>query len=225
MRNLSKTVDRILKIEPALDAFLVPIKIKWEKTHRNELYWNKLMNVLNSEIIPGHPKRTQIQSLFTPRKRPPKKRYTFEVPGPTESIIGPIPEHLEGRLRKLDHLQVDYAKMATEARMTHNEPLLIDLAKRLEKLDIDQKRLWWEIKGYFNLWNTVTATSFFIRYKEPLLVLTSDKIMGGPGNGPGPINLPNPSGEGYFVKMDSDMLRKFFWSLNMPPPPGFPENE
>ena len=225
MRNLSKTVDRILKIEPTLNVLLVPIKLKWEKTHRNELYWNKLMSVLNSEIVPGHPKRVQIQSLFASRKRPPKKLHTFEIPKSTESIVGTIPEHLEGRLRRLDHLQVEYAKRATEARMTHNGPMLIDLTKKFEKLDIDQKRLWWEIKEYFNLWDVGTTTSFFIRYKEPLLVLTSEKINGGPGNGLEPINLPNPSGEGYFVKMDSDMLRKFFRSLNIPPTPGFPENE
>ena len=225
MKNVSKTVDRILKIEPTLDALLVPIKIKWEKTHRNELYWTKLMKVLNSEIIPGHPKRTQIQSLLAPRKKPPKKLYTFEIPGSTESIVGPIPEHIEGRLRRLDHLQVEYAKMATGARMTHNEPMLMDLTKKFEKLDIDQKRLWWEIKEHFNLWSVGSSTSFFIRYKEPLLVLTSERILGGPGNGPGPVGPSNPSGEGFFVKMDSDMLRKFFRSLNIPPPPGFPESE
>ena len=92
-------------------------------------------------------------------------------------------------------------------------------------MDIDQKKLWWEIKEHFNLWSISSAAPFFIRYKEPLLVLTSERIHGGPGSGPGPVSPSISPGDGFLVKMDSEMLRKFFRSLNIPPPPGFPESE
>jgi hypothetical protein len=55
--------------------------------------------------------------------------------------------------------------------------------------------------------------------------LTSERIHGGPGSGPGPVSPSISPGDGFLVKMDSEMLRKFFRSLNIPPPPGFPESE
>jgi hypothetical protein len=68
MKNLSRAIDQILKIEPTLEAILTPIKLKWEKTQQNELYWEKLIKTLNSEINPEHPKRNLIQGLLNTPK-------------------------------------------------------------------------------------------------------------------------------------------------------------
>lgn len=100
MRNLSKTVDRILKIEPSLQDQLMPIKIKWDKGSRKAPCWKQLLKVLNDLVPVDHPKRKDIQNIFVPKRGIPKKLYTFEPPSPLESVIGPIPEHLDSGIRK-----------------------------------------------------------------------------------------------------------------------------
>ena len=219
MRNLSKTIDRILKIEPTLEGHLVPVKDKWEKTHRNSFYWKQLLKILNLQVPPTHPKRGQIQNIFISHKKIPKKIYTFEPPSPAETVIGIIPEHLECHLRRHDSLQIKYAKATLEARMTHNRLLMIDVLKKTEKLEIEQKRIWIEIKNHFNLWNVETATSYFVRLKDNLLVLTSIRLGGFPGSGGRPDQLPGGPPDGYFLKMDGDTLKKFFRMMNPPDPP------
>ena len=221
MKNLSKTVDRILKIEPALEVQLLPIKMKWEKTHRNEYYWKQLLSILNTEIPPIHPKRSLIQNIFISRKKVQKKLYTFESPSPLEIVIGVIPEYLESRIRHQDRLQVEYAKISLEAKLTHNRPLMVEIIKKTEKLEIAQKKIWMEIKDYFKLWDIEIATSYFIRSQGTILTLTSIALGG--SRGPG---FDSP--EGYFIKMDGDMLKKFYRMMNITPPPGLtppPESE
>ena len=62
MLNLGRTIDRILEIEPNLSPQLISLKGKWEKKPK-KLYWKKLFDVLNTEIVPQHPKRAEIQSI------------------------------------------------------------------------------------------------------------------------------------------------------------------
>lgn len=223
MKNLAKIIDRILKIEPALTDQLSPIKVKWEKTHR-ALYWSKLINVLNTEIGVLHPQRSLIQNVLHFKKKIPKKLHTFEPPSPIETILGVIPENMECRLRRHDHLQIEYAKITLEAKMTHNRDQLIDIVRKTEKLELDQKKVWLEIKDHFNLWGVDAPSSYFIRIQNGLLVLTVIKL-GGPGRGPS--NQNDPSEGGFYIKMDEDTLKKFFRYINTPLPPGIipPESE
>ena len=223
MRNLSKTVDRILRIEPTLEAYLLPIKSKWDKGPKRTSYWKQLFKVLNAEIPVEHPKRFEIQNLFINKnKKFIKKSYTFEVPSPIETIVGTIPEHLEGRLRRIDRLQVDLAKKATEAKMTHNENLMIEVTKRGERLDIEQRKVWLDVKNYFNIWNVGAPTSFFIRYKDPLLVLTSIKMNNPPT--PGQPVLPEGMPDSYAIRLDPEIMKKLFRFLNNMPPEIPPES-
>jgi hypothetical protein len=221
MRNLSKTVDRILKIEPTLEAHLIPIKSKWDRGPRKMVYWKQLFKVLNTEIPVEHPKRFEIQSLFTNKnKKTIKKLNTFEVPSPLETVVGVIPEHLEGRLRRTDRLQIELAKRVTEAKMTHNENMMIEVNKQGEKLDIEQRKIWLDVKNYFNIWNVKIPTSYFIRYKDNLLVLTSIKLNNPPAHPGLPTEgIPDSS---YIIKMDPETLKRLFRYLNTNPPPDFP---
>jgi len=224
MRNLSKTIDRILKIEPNLEGFLTPIKEKWDKGPKRTAYWKQLFKILNSEISPTHPRRGEIQNMFMQKSRKiPRKTYTFENPSPVETVVGIIPEFMESQVRKNDRMQIDLAKLAIEARLTHNEDLMIEVNRRTEKLDISQKKIWFDIKNYFNVWKVSIPTSFFIRSKGSLLALTSVRInpaqMG---------NLSsNPEGfpESYMIRMDNETLKKFLKYLNISPPPGLSEGE
>jgi hypothetical protein len=222
LRNLAKTIDKILNIYPNLEDQLLPIKLLWVKNHRN-LYWEKLLNVLNSKIDINDSRRLQIQNVLNPKKRIPKILNTFEPPTPLETIIGVIPENIGSQLRKYDRLQVSYAKITIEAKMTHNRAMLIDVMKKTEKLEIAQKKLWMEVKDHFNLWDVDNPSSFFIRSQGPVLVLTTIKL-GGQGRGPG--GIPHDPSEGFFIKMDGDTLKKFFRYINTPLPPGIsPESE
>ena len=79
MKHLGRTIDKILKVEPALGPHLMDIKEKWEKspTH-NTFYWRRLLKVLNDEIVPQHPKRIEIQNLLLPKRKIQRNLYTFE---------------------------------------------------------------------------------------------------------------------------------------------------
>lgn len=95
---------------------------------------------------------------------------------------------------------------------------MVDIIKKSEKLDIAQKKLWYEIKNHFNIWNVSVPTSFFIRIKGPLLYLTAIKLD---PSGQIPHQEENNDNSGqYLLKMDNDTLRKILRHLNITPPPG-----
>ncbi len=219
MRNLSKTVDRILKYEPALESQLLPIKEKWNKGPKKYIYWTQLLKILNKEITPDHPQRDNIQNIISnKRKVIVHKSYTFEEPSKFETVVGIIPEFLEDRVRRNDRLQIEYAKLTLEAKMTHNNELTADVLRKCEKLDIEQKKVWVDIKDYFKLWSVEVPTSFFIRTKGSLLALTS-------------IRLPQDQREqsdgmpdSYIIRMNNEMIKRFLKFFN-PPPGFFPNSE
>lgn len=218
MKDFGKTVDRIIKIEPNLDIRLTPIKIKWEKYPKKATtYWEQLLKVLNTEVGPQHPKRAEIQGILSFKRKPTKKIYSFEFPTESETVQGFIPEHLEYRLKKYDRMQIDLAKMGIEARLTHNRDLAIKLARQSEFLEANQKKLWVEIKDYFKLWAVEGPITFFIRlHKDGCLVLTSISTMQrGPQGMQGQDN-----GDSFLMRLDPDVLKKFFRFLNIQPPPG-----
>jgi len=221
MRNLSKTIDRILKIEPNLEGMLIPIKEKWDRGPRRKIYWKQLFNILNSEISPTHPRRVEIQNLFINKiRKVPRKSYTFENASSVETVVGIIPENMESQVRRNDRMQIELAKLAVEARLTHNEDLMLDVNRRTEKLDIAQKKIWYDIKNHFNIWKVNIPTSFFIRSKGSLLSLTSIRIPAS-SQASSSENFP----ESYMIRMDNETLKRFLKYLNISPPPGFSSSE
>jgi len=222
MKHLDKIVDQILKIEPTLETQLLPIKTKWEKSNRTA-YWKQLFQILNSKIPAQHPRRSEIQKIFIPKHTKIKKKiHTFESPSAIETVIGVLPEPMDCKIRKYDRMQIDLSKTILEARMTHNNELMINSMQKFEKLELKQKEAWVEIKDHFNLWSVNEPTSFFIRERDHLLVLTAVKSQGG-GSGGG----EGPDGSGYMLRLDPEMLKKLmkYFNLNPPPsgffPPGF----
>jgi hypothetical protein len=221
MKNLGRTIDQILKIEPSLEAHLSPIKTKWERYPKKvTAYWEQVLKILNAEITPQHPKRVEIQSVLTVKKPVQKNKYTFEPPSKAETVVGIIPEHLEGRLKRYDRQQIDIAKMGVEARLTHNTEMLISLTRRAELLEINQKKIWAEIKDHFRLWSTDGPVTFLVRKKDNILILTAvqpPQVPSIPSQGPS-------EGESFLMRLDPEMLRRFFKFFNINPPPGmFPD--
>jgi hypothetical protein len=211
MRNLSKTVDRILKVEPALESQLLPIKSKWERSNRS-IYWKQLLKILNTVVTSDHPKRQEIRNIFIKKPVTSKVRYTFDAPSQIERVLGVVPEDLECKLRKYDRLQVALSKKALEAQMTHDETLINDVSRKHEKLEIKQKIAWSTLKDRFKLWDINEPTSFFIREKDSLLVLTATKTPQGPfGGGTGRSVIP----------IDQDTIQKLLRLLG----PGFMPSE
>lgn len=211
MKNLSKIVDQIIKIEPELKPQLLTIKTKWENSNKI-IYWKQLLKILNTEITMEHPKRSVIENLLNPKKKTiPKKINTFEPPSPSETVVGVLPENMECKIRRQDRLQVEYSKSAVEARMTHNTALMVDINKKCELLEIEQKKLWVDIKNHFNLWEVSTPSSFFVRSQGPLLVLTV-LTLSSTGFLPG-----NNDGESP-VKIDPEMMWKLIRFLKQQPP-------
>jgi hypothetical protein len=225
MKSLDKIVDKIIKIEPKLQEQLVPLKSKWEKSNRLS-YWKQLLKILNKEITPQHPRRLEIQNIFISRRvKGHRKLQTFEPPSQLEGVVGVLPEPIDCKIRRYDRMQIDLSKKVLEARMTHNYDLMSAVMRQYEKLDLKQKQVWMEIKDHFDLWKVDDPTSFFIREKDRLLVLTSVKINPNGGNS-GPIN-GGDSPEG-FIKLDPELLKKFMKYFNLNPPPGLlppPGNE
>jgi hypothetical protein len=215
MRNLSKTVDRILKVEPSLGDQLLPIKSKWEKSNRS-VYWRQLIRILNTTITAAHPKHQEIRNIFYVQKSHVRTRYTFETPAPSETVMGVIPEDLECRLRKFDRQQIALAKKAIEAQMTHDETAINEVAKQHEKLDLKQRQVWSALKDRFKLWEINEPCSFFIRIRDSLLVLTSQKSQ----QHFGPVKR---------IPVDGDSIQRFLKMLGLspdgPPPEGFPPSD
>jgi hypothetical protein len=219
MKNLGKTIDQILKIEPNLEAQLIPIKIKWKKyPGRVMVYWGDLIKILNAEIGPEHSKRLEIQRVLTLKRKIAKKTYTFEPPTENETVVGVIPEPIECRIKKYDRIQIDIAKAGLEAKLTHNNEMIISLIRRADLVDLQQKKLWTELKDHFQLWATEGPVSFFIRQrKDGCLILTAIRLMQPCSHTP----QQGQENDSFLMRLDPEVLKRFFKFLNIQPPPGF----
>lgn len=217
MKHLGKAIDAILAIEPDLCGQLLPIKGKWERYPSREMkYWKDLLTVLNSSEMLQHPKREQIKGVLVP-KRKPETRTSFEDAPPNESVVGVIPEPIADKIRKYDRQTIDLSVRHMKARMTHDIAQIPLLLRTNERIDLQKRNLWFKIKDHFDLWQWDMTTSFFIRKKNGVLVLTVRKDGGG--------QAPSgPEGQGGpfvgLIKMDPDTLRNFFRQMGLEPPPG-----
>jgi hypothetical protein len=216
MKSLGITIDRILKVDPTLDTQLLPIKSKWERYPSRTLkYWKELGDVLNS--IRGHPKLSEIRNIVLSKKRPARKLCSFEPPARNERVIGIIPEHMADRVRRHDRQTIEVAKKRMEASMTKNVELMAYVSRQENRMDIQMKRIWFELKDYFKLWDK--PVSYGIRKQEPFLVVVSIPEP--------PFHImPGSTPQSGVMRIDSDMMRKFFGMMGMEPPPGmFPPED
>ncbi len=206
IRDLGKTIDRLIKVDPTLEKQLKPIKNKSKRwPQKNESYWEELFRLLNSDELRKHPLRPEMQKIFAPQKSAKSPIYSFLDVGKKDKILGAVPEDIADAVRKHDLKSIRIAKLRTEATMTRNIGLIKKVLREGQLLEINSKKIWVKIRDHFKLWGS--PVSHNIKNREGILFLVEA--------------TPNPEfiGNGL-VKMDSGTLREFFKFLNTEPPPG-----
>lgn len=205
LKNLGKTIDRILKIDPTLEEKLIAIKNKWRRYPSKTMdYWQELLTYLNSEHVINNTKRTEIKEVLISTSPRRQHIYSFEDCTSFDRIIGAIPENLVDKVRHHDLKSIALAKMRVEADITKNSVLLAKVLRKEAIQELNTKKLWIALRDHFNLWEKQTSIS--IKKNRDLIVLVDTS------------NAP-PSFVGQnLVKMDQDTLRQFMKFLGLEPP-------
>jgi len=209
LKNLGRTIDQLIKIEPSLEEKLSQIKDKWKRSPAKAMaYWKELVEYLNSEpIVKNHPRWAEMRDVVVPKKRTQKKVLSsFDILLPTDTVVGIIPEHIADKIRRQDIKAIKSAKMRLEAGMTKNIDLLADVNRRELLLEIGTKKVWVALKDHFALWSK-PISHIIKRQEDGLFVL---------------VELP-PTSPAHFlgpnmVKMDPDTMKNFFKFLGLNPP-------
>jgi len=171
MKNLGRTIDRIIKIDPALEDKLSPIRNKWRKAPSKAMdYWKELIDFLNSDPLMKHPKRDQIKNIITYKRSAPKQLYTFDEVTPNDTIIGVVPENIADAIRRHDVKVIRLAKLQVEANMTRNAALMAKISRQDLLMEIETRKIWLAVKDHFNLWDK--PTNFSLKKLKNSLVLT-----------------------------------------------------
>jgi hypothetical protein len=209
MKNLGRTIDQIVKLDPALENRLIPIKNRYKRYPSKTLdYWKDLLNVLNSDDLMTHPKRLEIRNILMPAKRVEKKVNSFDDITPNDKVLGVLPENIADRIRRHDRIFIEISKQHTEAVLTKNIKLITSLSRRNAKQEIQLKKIWFDIKEHFGLWDC--ECQYSIKKKDNILVLAITQEQNGPTPGPG----PRPGG---MVMMDPDNFKNFLRMLGINP--------
>lgn len=218
-KDLSKVIDKLIQIKPDLKDELEPIKKKYSRQKKTILnYWNKLFVILNNHSFDKNTKN-KIMKTVLPKRSVRRNENTFDSPHANEKIVGPIPENIADNIRRQDKLLVRLQKLSLEAQMTNNRNLLMDLEKKQARLEIKQKKVWLDLREYFNLWKRNTQY-FSIRKKGPILVLTKQQKR------PNQRQMGIKAPQSGVIQVSPEMLKEFFRMMNLEPPPGmFPEDE
>jgi hypothetical protein len=132
LKNLGRTIDKILKIDPTLEEKLNSIKNKWKKTPAKTLScWKELLEILNSDPLLHHPKRNEIKMVINPKKRASRTNFTsFEQTSPGDKFVGVIPENIADDLRRHNRQSIAVAKLNTEASLTRNMAIAAEVARK-----------------------------------------------------------------------------------------------
>jgi len=203
MKNLGKTIDKLIEMDPNLEKKLGRIKKKWERfPSKTNDYWRELLDYLNSDTLSEHPKRDKMKDILNPKKKNKREVYSFESVHPSDVILGSLPENIADIVRKHDKQSIQAAKLRVEANLTRNVELMAQVLRKEMLLDINAKKLWVKIKDHFNLWDK--SISHTIKSKEGLLVLVE----------PGASSTPLIVSPGV-VKMDTNTFKNFLRFLGI----------
>jgi len=202
MRNLGKTIDELIKMDPDLEKKLIRIKKKWKRyPSKTEDYWKELLDFLNSKTLSDHPQRNRMKNILNPKKRNKHEIYSFETVHPNDVVVGALPGNIADIVRRHDRRSIQIAKLRVEADITKNQDLVSNVLRKEMLLEIDAKRLWIKIKDHFKLWDT--STNHTIKSKDSILVLveqnTSTPTIVSPG----------------VVKMDANTFNNFLRFLGI----------
>jgi hypothetical protein len=218
MKNLGKTIDRLLKVDPALEDKLIPIKNKWKKYPGKSMsYWKELIDFLNTDPdMVNHPKRPEIHDIFTVKKRPQRQHLnSFEAVNPTDTILGVIPENLADEIKRHDRQSIEVTKLHVEANITRCADLLAEVSRKESFLDISNKKLWHKLKDYFQLWGRNSNVSIK-KQENGLLAMVEYPYPSMPQR---PSSMSHGNSNPNIIKMDPNSLRQFLQFLGMDPPP------
>ena len=205
MKNLGRTIDRLLKIDSDLGKDLKPIKNKWKRyPNKTEDYWKELLDFLNTDTLMQHPKRTEMRNVLYKRKRV-SSTYSFERLTSQDSVIGVIPGNLADRIRRRDLQSIRLAKQHLEANMTHNISLMAQVMRKEQILEIGTKKLWVDLRDHFQLWKR--PGNYNIKLSEYGVLYLVEPMSSTQFIGPG------------MIRMDPKILKKFFKFLGIEPPP------
>ena len=165
-------------------------------------YWKDLLNVLNSDDLMTHPKRSEIRNILMPAKRVERKVNSFDDITPNDKVLGVLPENIADRIRRHDRIFIEMSKQHTEAVITKNSKMITELSRRNAKQEIQLKRIWFDIKEHFGLWDC--ECQYSIKKKDNILVLAVTQEQQGPipGSGPhGGVIMMNPDKFKDFLRM------------------------
>lgn len=206
MKNLGKTIDRILKVDPSLEGKLTPIKNKWKKSPSKTMnYWKELLTLLNAPSLMSHPKRSEIKDLIVPKRVIKRSHlHSFEDVIPADKILGVIPENIADAIRRHDRQSINLSKMIMEADLTRNAELKKENSRKEVILDINSKKIWLTLKDLFQLW---AKTNLSIKKDKSLLVVVET-----------PFSVPPVIVGPGIVKMDEHTLQQFLQYLGYTPP-------
>jgi len=210
MKSLARTIDRIIRVDPAFESHLSPLKVKVKKyPKKNMTYWDELLKFFNSEALKTHPKINEIRNIIVSQKKQPKPMYTFEEISTTDRVIGFISENIADRIRRYDRQSIRLAKKQVEVNLTHNSALFGYLARQNALNEIKMKRIWFDLKDQFDLWNITQSSNWNIKISMGALVLVESTI---------PEQQQMPQGMIFPMKMSPESLRNFLrqFGLDLP---------
>ena len=227
MKDLDKTIDRILKVDPTLEEKLVPIKNKLKKFPGRRLsYWKELLALLNSDpLIVNNPKRSEISKIFTVKKRMSHQQLnSFKPVTPADRVIGVIPENFSDEIKRHDREYIAIAKLNVEAVLTNSNELKAEVLRRGNLLEIHNKKIWLKLRDYFKLWDK-PANCTIKKQENGLLAMVDAQpsLYSGMAGIQGRPQLPDDqSGSGgppSIFRVDPNSLRQLFQALGFEPPP------
>jgi hypothetical protein len=219
MKNLGKTIDRLLEVDPTLEEKLIPLKNKWMKyPGRSMTYWKELITFLNTDPMLKHPKRPEMSHLFEIKKRPVRQRLnSFEKVTPADRILGVIPENLSDEIKRHDREYIEIAKLHVEAVLTRSNELKTEVHRRGSLLEIQNKKIWFKLKEHFQMWDQTVNVS--IKKQENGLLAMVEALQAGYPQLPAAQQSPGGQGLPNAFRVDPNTLRQFLQSLGLEPPP------
>lgn len=212
MKNLGKTIDKLIQIDQNLEKKLKSIKSKWERYPKKTMdYWKELLDYLNSDSLMEHPKRTEMKDIISTKKKEIPIIYSFEKTAPNDKIIGTIPENMADIIRRQDRESVKVAKLHVEANMTHNFGLMAKVIRKEQILEVKTKKLWISLRDHFQLWTK--PGSYNIKVSDENLLFLVEQVSPPQFVGPG------------IMKIDPELLKKFFRFMGLDLPPDLSDGE
>lgn len=209
MKNLGKTIDTLIRIDPEFEEKLKPIKNKWRRwPDKTMQYWAELLEILNTDTMMRHPNRNEIRDVINTKNKKKRKLYSFDTILPGDKIIGNIPDNIADKIRRQDRRSIEIAKSQAETELTRDLDLMANLVRRDHLLEIDTKKMWITLRDHFKLWQK--TGSYNIRNKNGVLFLV----------------MPQINQQARYVKpgvlnVNPELLKRFFRYIGLDLPPDF----